>query len=211
MKSLFSEVSPNRESSATAGEEIRKEREIVTTPASGNVFSNERFDGPRCVRRCQWTVAVLPYHGPDAPTLHATSSPPAVLIAVSAPRSIACMRQILSGRSCAGAISHGPPRHGPAIASYNESLRLATNLDRLLQLKQTPSVSIHSAVCRRRWSPLLPPRPATSVAAHSSPVLLTKDVLDADEGSFTGSSEAGRCRPVLSVNVAALVPKLALT
>ena len=39
IKSLFSAVSPNRESSEHAVEQIRKEREIVTTPASGNVFA----------------------------------------------------------------------------------------------------------------------------------------------------------------------------
>jgi len=38
MKSLFSAVSPNRESSERVEEQIRKEREIVITPASGNVF-----------------------------------------------------------------------------------------------------------------------------------------------------------------------------
>ena len=38
MKSFLSVVSPNLENSERAEERIRKEREIVTTPASGNVF-----------------------------------------------------------------------------------------------------------------------------------------------------------------------------
>ena len=86
MKSLFSAVSPNRESSERVEEQIRKEREIVITPASGNVFGSESFDGQH--------DAGDPV-SPDAPTRLATSSPPALRIAVSAPRSIAFMRQTL--------------------------------------------------------------------------------------------------------------------
>ena len=41
MKSLLSIVSPNFESSKRSEEQIIKEREIVTTPAFGNVFNHK--------------------------------------------------------------------------------------------------------------------------------------------------------------------------
>ena len=68
MKSLFGAISPNRESSEHADEQIREKRERVITPASGNVFDSESFDGQ--------PDAGDPV-SPNAPTLHATSSPPA--------------------------------------------------------------------------------------------------------------------------------------
>ena len=40
MKSLFSAISPNRESNELAEEQIREEGEIVIIPASGNVFGS---------------------------------------------------------------------------------------------------------------------------------------------------------------------------
>ena len=95
MKSLFSAISPNRESNERAEGQIREEGEIVIIPASGNLFGSERFDGQ--------PDAGDPV-SPNAPTLHASSSPPALRIAVSAPRSIAFMRQTLEqllGPSCA--------------------------------------------------------------------------------------------------------------
>ena len=66
----------------------------MTTPASGNVFGSESFD-------CQ-PDAGDPI-SPNAPTLHATSSPPALLLAVFVPVPIAFMRQTLEellGPSC---------------------------------------------------------------------------------------------------------------
>ena len=39
MKSLFGAISPNRDSSEHADEQIREKRERVITPASGNVFA----------------------------------------------------------------------------------------------------------------------------------------------------------------------------
>ena len=95
MKSLFGAISPNRESTEHADEQIREKRERVITPASGNVFGSESFDGQ--------PDAGDPV-SPNAPTPHATSSPPALRIAASAPRSIAFMRQTLEqllGPSCA--------------------------------------------------------------------------------------------------------------
>ena len=94
---MFCAISPNRESSEHAEEQIREKRERVTTPVSENVFGSERFDGQ--------PDAGDPV-SPNAPTLHATSSPPALRIAASAPRSIAFMRQTLeqllgSSGSCA--------------------------------------------------------------------------------------------------------------
>jgi len=38
MKSLFGAISPNRESSEHADEQIREKMDRVITPASGNVF-----------------------------------------------------------------------------------------------------------------------------------------------------------------------------
>ena len=43
MKSLFGAISPNRESSEHADEQIREKRERVITPASGNVFDYQLY------------------------------------------------------------------------------------------------------------------------------------------------------------------------
>ena len=77
MKSLFSAVTPNRESSERTKDRIMKESEIATIPAMGNVFGS-KFDGPPDAGDPVST---------NAPTIHATSSSPALPIAVSAPRS----------------------------------------------------------------------------------------------------------------------------
>ena len=71
----------SRESSEHAEEHIREKGERVTTPASGNVFGSERFDG-----QPDDGDPVSP--NPTLHALHATSSPPTLRLAASAPRSV---------------------------------------------------------------------------------------------------------------------------
>ena len=49
-----------------------------------------------------------------------------------------------------------PPRHNLILVTTFGHM----NLDRLPRPKRTPSASMHSLVCQKRSSPLLPPRPA---------------------------------------------------
>ena len=202
MKSLFGAISPNRESSEHADEQIREKRERVITPASGNVFGSESFDGQ--------PDAGDPV-SPNAPTLHATSSPPALRIAASAPRSIAFMRQTLEqllGPSCAQYLAdlHATDRQSHLI-HY-----VWTHESGPLTPAEADAVCFHAFSCLpKAVEPTAPAAPGQSVA-HSLPALRTKDVLDPDKWSFTGSPEAGRC-PALGgspVTVATFVRELRL-
>jgi hypothetical protein len=93
----------------------------MTIPASGERFWKRKFRRAARPSDAGDPVLVSPY----VPTLHATSSPPALPTPVSSPRSIAFMRQILNqllGPTCAQYLAglHATDQSGPAaISSYS--------------------------------------------------------------------------------------------